>query len=336
MHRTCICLLAFVFVLFLTGSPQAQENNPIDPPIDVPSSRYEDKPSPLNAGSSFSPLSIEQIRANLPSPPAERFEFLRRQRKITLDAIGEASSQLTALQTRKKYLDRERRPRGFLSELDRPKDRIKADLDQNKAELTEAEKKLTNAKGKPSISQDEIKQLKGEVDSLRDLVSEYQQEFDNYDQLKREEEKRKQEREAAEKATKDEIVRNSEESNRLSQLQLSNHRLLGEIDDMVNQLFIASDASNKFKLNMSIAYSALVGLVIVGFFWIAQSNEEIKKTIFSNESGIQFITMFAIVIAVILFGIIGVLESKELSALLGGLSGYILGKSRAVAPSQGG
>jgi hypothetical protein len=36
--------------------------------------------------------------------------------------------------------------------------------------------------------------------------------------------------------------------------------------------------------------------------------------------------MFAIVIAVILFGIINILESKELSALLGGLSGYILGR----------
>ena len=98
---------------------------------------------------------------------------------------------------------------------------------------------------------------------------------------------------------------------------------------MVNQLFIASDATNSFKLKMSLAFSMLVGVVIVGFFIIAWSNEEIKKTIFSNESGIQFITMFAIVIAVILFGIIGVLESKELSAILGGLSGYILGKSRA-------
>ena len=108
-------------------------------------------------------------------------------------------------------------------------------------------------------------------------------------------------------------------------------RLLGEIDDMVNQLFIVNDATNMFKFRMSITFSILVGIVIVGFFVIAWSNDEVKKTIFANESGIQFITMFAIVIAVILFGIIGVLESKELSALLGGLSGYILGKSRAAS-----
>jgi hypothetical protein len=33
------------------------------------------------------------------------------------------------------------------------------------------------------------------------------------------------------------------------------------------------------------------------------------------------------VIAIILFGITGILEGKELSALLGGLSGYILGRT---------
>ncbi len=119
------------------------------------------------------------------------------------------------------------------------------------------------------------------------------------------------------------------ERDNLAALQLSHQRLLGAIDDMVNQLFIASDATNSFKLRMSIAFSALVAVVIIGFFVIAWSNDEIKKTIFANEAGIQFITIFSIVIAVILFGIIGVLESKELSALSGGLSGYILGKSRA-------
>jgi hypothetical protein len=131
----------------------------------------------------------------------------------------------------------------------------------------------------------------------------------------------------------EELSRISQQNEKVDQDQLLYQRLLGEIDDMVNQLFIASDATNSFKYKMSLAFSILVGVVIVGFFIIAWSNEEIKKTIFSNESGIQFITMFAIVIAVILFGIIGVLESKELSALLGGLSGYILGKSRAAAPS---
>jgi uncharacterized BrkB/YihY/UPF0761 family membrane protein len=125
-----------------------------------------------------------------------------------------------------------------------------------------------------------------------------------------------------------ELSKLREKRESLSASLLSYNRLLGSIDDMVNRLFIATDATNEFKLNMSLVFSLLVAIVIVGFFVIAGSNNEIKKIIIANEAGIQFVTVFSIVIAIILFGIIGVLESKELSALLGGLSGYILGKSK--------
>ena len=37
-------------------------------------------------------------------------------------------------------------------------------------------------------------------------------------------------------------------------------------------------------------------------------------------------TLFSLVIAIILFGITEILQAKELSALLGGISGYILGR----------
>lgn len=40
------------------------------------------------------------------------------------------------------------------------------------------------------------------------------------------------------------------------------------------------------------------------------------------------------VIAIVLFGIIGELEGKELFALLGGLSGYILGRANMPMPSS--
>ena len=53
----------------------------------------------------------------------------------------------------------------------------------------------------------------------------------------------------------------------------------------------------------------------------------IAYTIFAGEKGMQFITLFLIVIAIILFGIMGTLEGRELAALLGGLSGYILGRT---------
>lgn len=82
----------------------------------------------------------------------------------------------------------------------------------------------------------------------------------------------------------------------------------------------------EFKRTMSITFAALISIVIIGFFIIALRDEKIRQAIFSGETGIQFLTLFSIVIAIILFGITQILEGKELSALLGGLSGYILGR----------
>jgi hypothetical protein len=46
-----------------------------------------------------------------------------------------------------------------------------------------------------------------------------------------------------------------------------------------------------------------------------------------GEFGIQFVTLFSLIIAIILFGVLKILEGRELAALLGGLSGYILGRT---------
>jgi hypothetical protein len=82
-----------------------------------------------------------------------------------------------------------------------------------------------------------------------------------------------------------------------------------------------------FKLKMSAVFAGLVGLVIVGFFVMAGLDEKVRREIFAGQAGIQFVTLFSLVIAIILFGIIDILEGKELAALLGGLSGYILGRA---------
>lgn len=83
----------------------------------------------------------------------------------------------------------------------------------------------------------------------------------------------------------------------------------------------------KFKLTMSITFAALIGFVIIGFFLLSYKDEFMRRAIFAGQTGIQFLTLFSIVIAIILFGITGILEDKELAALLGGISGYILGRS---------
>lgn len=91
-----------------------------------------------------------------------------------------------------------------------------------------------------------------------------------------------------------------------------------------------------FKRTMSVIFSILIGFVIFGFFVMAYRDESVRRAIFSGQTGLQFVTLFSIVIAIILFGITGILEAKELAALLGGLSGYILGRSSAPRSGQNG
>jgi len=98
------------------------------------------------------------------------------------------------------------------------------------------------------------------------------------------------------------------------------------LDDEINGALSTEGQRNSFKTWIAAAFTFLVLVVITGFFVTAWRDEVVGRAIFSGESGIQFLTLFAVVIAIILFGITGILESKELSALLGGLSGYILGR----------
>jgi len=106
--------------------------------------------------------------------------------------------------------------------------------------------------------------------------------------------------------------------------------LLQCIQSKISQL---TSPEQKFRTDTSWVFAALIGSVIIGFFVLAFRDEIMRRAIFSGETGIQFLTLFSVVIAIILFGIINILEGKELAALLGGLSGYILGRtSQRVAP----
>ncbi len=104
---------------------------------------------------------------------------------------------------------------------------------------------------------------------------------------------------------------------------------LNTLDDVINSNLLTTDATNKFRLYVCIAFSILIGLVIAGFFMVSYLSESIRNAIFTGESALQFVTLFSLIIAIILFGIVNILEGRELSALLGGLSGYILGRGNA-------
>ncbi len=95
-----------------------------------------------------------------------------------------------------------------------------------------------------------------------------------------------------------------------------------------------------YRSIVSLIFASIVFFLVYRFFSVVDSDDAVRKSIFSGDAGIQFITLFSIVIAVILFGILEILGSNELSALLGGLSGYILGKHNktaapAVTPTPG-
>lgn len=106
--------------------------------------------------------------------------------------------------------------------------------------------------------------------------------------------------------------------------ELAAKRALAE--KVQSKIASTATADQYFKQIMSEIFAALIGVVIIGFFVVSLRDEKIRQAIFSGEAGIQFLTLFSIVIAIILFGITGILEGKELAGLLGGLSGYILGR----------
>ena len=102
---------------------------------------------------------------------------------------------------------------------------------------------------------------------------------------------------------------------------------LRAMDTEISQRLNIQGKAQDFKSRVSAYFSLLVALVIGCFFLIANSDPTVKREIFSERQGLQFITLFVLIIAIILFGVTGVLEGKELAALLGGLAGYILGSS---------
>jgi hypothetical protein len=124
----------------------------------------------------------------------------------------------------------------------------------------------------------------------------------------------------------EEQVREVQANDRLPAKQKELENLENQASKLQYRLSQMLSPEQQFKKIMSIAFAVLISLVIIGFFVLAGTDEKVRHTIFSGQAGIQFLTLFSLVIAIILFGITGILEGKELAALLGGLSGYILGR----------
>jgi Na+-transporting methylmalonyl-CoA/oxaloacetate decarboxylase gamma subunit len=100
-----------------------------------------------------------------------------------------------------------------------------------------------------------------------------------------------------------------------------------QVEQKIAALFDDKRDVSLFRAISTAIMGVLIAIVVGGFYVIAWYKDGIATKIFGGEMGMQFVTLFLIVIAIILFGIMGTLEGRELAALLGGLSGYILGKA---------
>lgn len=100
------------------------------------------------------------------------------------------------------------------------------------------------------------------------------------------------------------------------------------IDTRLSTLLSFEARQDNFRWWISLTYAIMVAAVIAGFFFVIWKSGKAGE-LFSNQQGLQFITLFSLVIAIILFGVLRILEAKELSALLGAISGYVLGRVSA-------
>ncbi|HEX8350020.1 MAG TPA: hypothetical protein VF598_08655 [Hymenobacter sp.] len=113
-----------------------------------------------------------------------------------------------------------------------------------------------------------------------------------------------------------------------------------DVNDCRRQIDIALAPEYKeqdFRKQITLYFSLLIALMLVSFFLIVHRNagNELSKNLLSSN-GLQFITLFVLIIAVILFGILSILQSSELAAILAGISGYILGRGAQKNDAAGG
>lgn len=132
-------------------------------------------------------------------------------------------------------------------------------------------------------------------------------------------------------------LRYEEEEKRDSINQIAYIQIQKNIEAIKQDIFQAEQAifqslspetrDQDFRMWVSLTFSGLIAILLFSFFWIIykRSDKSLAKAMLT-DSGLQFITVFILIIAIILFGILSVIGGSELAAILSGISGYILGK----------
>ncbi|WP_264564953.1 hypothetical protein [Flavobacterium sp. N3904] len=161
---------------------------------------------------------------------------------------------------------------------------------------------------------------------LEDLNDIYNYKYDSSYDKKYKVKELKENLEALQKKKIDYANKNKEHEYLVKNIEIVNQ----DINVCQNQIDTALDPENRkqeFKTTMSICFVGLIGILLVSFFLIVylRSDNTLSKDLLGGY-GLQFITLFVLIIAIILFGILDILKGSELAAMLSGISGYILGK----------
>lgn len=337
IFRDFFLILGCAFLL--STSTQAQSQDDKDPPKGPWYSLF----SREDRSDQFTKLRLERLELtrDLNSSEAEVREL--RQKNATLD---EATKALQIKIDNSQYFGSDGSDE-LTDQLNKKKFEQKQFEENMNANISRMKKELENLNKKSSRTTEDdglITSLTTDIDEAPEIFRRNNEQF-NFDiDVLNKKITKTQSDEAGRKKSFDESVSNLKKTlSDYQKLQDENIKKIGElsgkistnydkidtIDAEILKLIDVGDADGWYKIIISLSFAFLVASVIYGFYRVVGNNSQIVETIFSNDSGIQFITLFSIVIAVILFGIIGVLEGKELSALLGGLSGYILGRNSA-------
>ena len=130
----------------------------------------------------------------------------------------------------------------------------------------------------------------------------------------------------ANKPVVEQLERNLQQARDDAQKLRTRHEELSKLDSRIGELLTVETLFQEFKTRVTVYFAGMVLIVVSMFVFIFWKDEFVRRTVFAGPAGLQFLTLFLLVVAIILFGVLGILEGKELAALLGGLSGYILGR----------
>jgi hypothetical protein len=259
---------------------------------------------------------------------AREFEDLRQKRRAILDELSQLSqSRLEQQRTLNQYQDKKVSLTTNIESINAKiatfnVEQFKCLRDEAQNDKVKLKNNLADEERKSPPDQTVIQKLTTDIQSNENLILYDQGQIDEYDKTVKDKEQKQEQLDATDK----DISKNNTDT---KDNDAEINKKTEELQDFENKITVfltQADQENSFKLDMSFVFLGLVLIVIFGFFAVAFKDENVRKSIFSSESGIQFITLFSLVIAIILFGIINILEGRELAALLGGLSGYILGR----------